>query len=259
MFRTRDFVLILVSVIFLLVAIGSTLIHQSSDTNMIDQVDFFPSEEVDYQAEVFSPETVSREKRIATMREKIAAGQALSLVKPTIVANPETDESLSPVATAAEVVEPDSLVLNLQQCANYSAYVGNWVPLGIKFEVTEGARLVYREGGIPDELNNLTKEILLQLPMYAVPTKNQTACLQSDVVGIAQDGSLIRNNEAGMYSVFGADTLVGYALDGFPIYGASDTATDACGGTIEARQYRYYLSSDRDTVINCFSANPVRL
>ena len=84
-------------------------------------------------------------------------------------------------------------------------------------------------------------------------------CLYSDVVGIAQDGSLIRNNEVGLYSVFGSDTLIGYALDGFPIYGKIKESGDKCGGSVVNGQYRYSLSDQREFILNCFSAPPVRM
>ena len=60
----------------------------------------------------------------------------------------------------------------------------------------------------------------MQLPVRNIPSGG-TTCISTDVIGIATDGSLIRNNEAGVYGIFGANTLVGWALDGFPIYGSS--------------------------------------
>jgi hypothetical protein len=76
------------------------------------------------------------------------------------------------------------------------------------------------------------------------------------VVGIARDGSLIRNSDAELYAVFGPEVLIGYLLDGFPLYGASNLPTDACGGAEIGGSYRYYLSPKRDWVISCFTAAP---
>jgi hypothetical protein len=88
---------------------------------------------------------------------------------------------------------------------------------------------------------------------------NSESCVASDVIGIATDGSLIRNNEVGAYGVFGGGTLVGYALDGFPIYGVSEQKADICGGAMVGGQYRYVISSERATIINCFAGAPVAL
>jgi hypothetical protein len=99
---------------------------------------------------------------------------------------------------------------------------------------------------------------VLQLPTRTTPSTNPT-CLASDVIGIATDGSLIRNNEVGLYGIFGADTLIGYALDGFPIYGAGVGAVDACGGVVVSGVYRYQIQLKNETIINCFAGTPVSL
>jgi hypothetical protein len=257
MFRTRDFMLVLSAVVFLIVAIGTTLSARGGYSSLISAMNIKATEDVDYTAVVYSSDsTPSREDRLATMRSKIAAGEALTLSAP----EPVVEESdLSEVSIEPVVDESATVVAGLQQCANYSAYAGVWSPQGVQFEVIEGARMVFREGQTMDAAVPPVRETLLQLPMYSAPTKNRTNCISSDVVGVAQDGSLIRNEEAGMYRVFGEGTLVGYALDGFPIYGASQTATDACGGALVAGQYRYLLSAERETVLNCFSATPISL
>ena len=102
------------------------------------------------------------------------------------------------------------------------------------------------------------KDILVQLPVRSAPLSD-TRCLKQDVVGIATDGSLIRNTEVGLYGIFGPDTLIGYALDGFPIYGSGRNNTDMCGGYMSPTGYRYQLSADQETMIYCFSGIPVSL
>jgi hypothetical protein len=146
----------------------------------------------------------------------------------------------------------------------------NWSPTGIKIEEAEGARLVYRpvEASAPVTQNagstsapiliQPQRNILAQLPVRTFPAAN-TSCIASDVIGIANDGSLIRNNEAGVYGIFNSSTLVGYALDGFPIYGSSSEAGDTCGGIMAAEGYRYQISPQRDTILHCYSAAPIRL
>ena len=102
-------------------------------------------------------------------------------------------------------------------------------------------------------------EVVIQLPLRSVPL-GTASCLPTDVVGIAKDGSLIRNSEVTLYAVFGADTLIGYALDGFPIYGArSGVALDECGGTGAIGQYRYYLEAERGYILNCFASEPISI
>ncbi len=193
-----------------------------------------------------------RQDRLVAMREKISNSQQLILTASV----PEEDTTLedSEIQTDEEV---------LLQCGNYQSYTGNWSAAGVTIEEVEGARIVYRSsaqvGGETTEgtLPSSNTEILAQLSIRSTP--GTATCIPSDVIGIALDGSLIRNNEVGAYGVFGANTTIGYALDGFPIQGVSSESTDRCGGRIAGDQYRYFIDAERATIINCFSGTPVKL
>lgn len=258
MFRTRDFLLLFSTIMFLLVAIGGTLLSRSGAGEQTATVlEFVADTPQEFSAEVYEPEKLPREERLATMRQKIAESTEVSWLAPE-VAEPTVEE----VEEEPVVVEEESASIML--CSNHQRYQGLWVPQEVQFLEQEGARLVYREvspapiPGPDTPVLEAQKEVLLQLPLRPTPLA-QPACLDTDVVGIAQDGSLIRNTETGLYSVFGENTLIGYARDGYPIYGVTVASTDACGGAMVAGAYRYYLSEQRETVLNCFSAQPVSL
>lgn len=261
MFRTRDFILFFTSAIFLVVAIGATILNQyKAKTVVTESVILAQVEDREYTSEIFVPESISRDERLSSMRQKIAEGGEfiISVPDPT-VENEVTEES-------EEII--DTVPSTVQSCRGYKDFSGQWKVEGIKFELSEGVRIVYRENLFEFKQNTEvaasstvpipapSRDILLQLPVIIYPSSN-SSCLNSDVVGIAQDGSLIRNNEAGLYGVFGTNTVIGYALDGFPIYGVSNVSGDKCGGQTVNGQYGYYLSDKRDTIINCFSASPV--
>lgn len=255
MFRTRDFLFIFSAIAFLLAAIGGTLFSRLDTYEQTASViEFVTDTREEFSAEIYQPETVSREDRIASMRQKIAASDSLPLLAVEIVpassevaATDEVDEVVQPVATS------------LSKCSHYFTYQGVWTPQEIKSSVAEGARVYYRESS-PLALAEtvIQQEVVLQLSLHPI-SNSQPSCLSSDVIGIAQDGSLIRHNESGLYSVFGENTLIGYALDGFPIYGVSSVATDECGGAVVAGEYRYHLSETRDSVLHCFRATPASL
>ena len=105
---------------------------------------------------------------------------------------------------------------------------------------------------------DVSSSTVLQLPINSVQSNTKT-CLKTDIVGIALDGSLMRNGEDKIYKIFGGETLLGYALDGFPIYGLNTEETDSCGGTSVLGAYRYYLSDKRAGLIGCFSGSPIEL
>jgi hypothetical protein len=253
MFRTRDFVLLFGMIVFLLVAIGTTLFRQSFSTD--DQVSTAILTEVSEQertAVVAETPKLDREANLASLRHKLAEDGEFVAAEPVEVAVVE-----EVVDSAASPEESESVAV-LQTCPSYISYGGYWSPQNVQFELAEGARVVYRMVETVVGTSTVsTKETLLQLP--ASPVHGGSYCLASDVIGVAQDGSLIRNSEVGLYGVFGEHTLIGYALDGFPIYGTSGLPTDTCGGTVVAGEYHYFLKEGREVMINCFSAAPVSL
>lgn len=261
MFRTRDFILIFTSVVFLLLAIGSTTLFQHfSGAESESAIKLVNNDDKEYGVVVEATETISREERLLDMKSKIAASGDTSLSAPE-------PEVLEPVEDEVDSDQAPVAVINL--CSDYHSFSKVW-PIAIKFEVAEGARIAFTESLVKKEIapatatasavvaDEVVKNILLQLPINPVISAN-SFCIKSDVIGVAQDGSLIRNNEVGLYSVFGDSTLIGYALDGFPIYGVSETTGDTCGGAMVNGQYGYYLSKEREVVINCFKGTPTNL
>lgn len=251
MFRTRDFILLFVTIVFLLVAIGATIVNKKpASVDSGPEIEFVDTTDEDRPVEYYSPETLDRDSRLASMRQKIS--ESLDLM----ISTPELD----PVPD--EVLLDDPVIDNPLYCPNYSVYTGVWPVSGVKHDVAEGARIFYTETNVEVEPSSASSSIesevknnLLQLPLVpAIGVKKN--CIPFDVVGIALDGSLIKNNEASLYGLFGGETLIGYALDGFAIYGTSEVQTDDCGGGVVNGSYSYYLSTNRDTVINCFTANP---
>ncbi|MCA9357884.1 hypothetical protein KC902_01345 [Candidatus Kaiserbacteria bacterium] len=259
MFRTRDFLLLFTTIVFLIVAIGTTIFSEWTGTSSAKDSPLQPVTAVHdaYTATVVLPETLSRQERLAEMRRKVAESESLMLA----AASTEVSEEES---TAESASETDGGVVSVAvSCPAPTPYGGIW-PRGVSFELREGARVLYTESTVVEPAigtgtpqTTTAQEVVLQLPVPFGPAPNPT-CPANDVIGIAQDGSLIRNTEVGLYSVFGESTLIGYALDGFPIYGVSSVATDECGGAVVGT-YRYYLSDNRPLILNCYSGTPVKM
>lgn len=255
MFRTRDFVLVLSIVVFLIMGIGATYWNQTLDGSSSDEsIKFSENYSENSSAEVYTPETISREDRLLSMRQKIAESKDL------VISESEPEEVIE---VQDNNLVNETILHSPQKCNNYSVYNGNWPLSGVIVTDAEGALVAYKNMEVESSssTNMMTesqKEILLQINLGKAKTSKEN-CIVSDVIGVAKDGSLIRNNEANLYSIFGEDVLIGYALDGHPIYGLSTTKTDKCGGIEIYGNYRYFLSANREAVLNCFVSIPVAL
>lgn len=252
MFRTRDFVLLFTVIVFLVAAIGSTLVEQwwtSDRGNYADtwSEDMASSSELFLTGELVGNAESDRIERLNRMRDKIAAADVTPVELPEPESQPVT-ATTGPATSSDPLTSPATSIVT---CASYAPYVGFWDSRDLQVEQREGAVVVERVG----EQDN---EVVLQLPSRTLPAA-LPSCIQTDVIGIANDGSLIRNDEAGLYGVFNSDTQIGYALDGLPIHGNGNVRGDACGGRIVAGQYRYELSAERDSVLTCFAAPPASL
>jgi hypothetical protein len=204
-------------------------------------------------AEIAETKTLSKEDRLRQLKDKIAAYMSSTDM------STENDETVKVVATSTATDTPTEVVSHEEQrCGNYSRVGASWNPIGLNFEEVEGARIVYRENQGDASTTLSSKEIVLQLPLRSF-SANAQRCISSDVIGITVGGALIRNTDISTYRVFGSDMLIGYALDGYPIYGMSTDKTDACGGRVVAGQYRYQISGEQKTIINCYSGSPVSI
>jgi len=248
MIRTRDFLLAIISIGFLIILLTYTVsVRKSVVVDGQSIPDFTESELLTVEAEVINP-TLDRQSRIAWFKEQL--GDILKQPSVTEVYEEETTEELSFQDTDAPPTEA-GVVAGVMQCNNYQAYRGPWPTSNLTVVQSEGSRLFVTAIGSPLE------QVLLVLPTRTYGAGMN--CLPSDVVAIGQTGALIRNNEAAGYSVFTESTLIGYTLDGFPLYGFSSQSTDRCGGAVVDGTYRYYLSGDRNVILNCFVAPPVQL
>jgi hypothetical protein len=258
MLRTRDYALMLSAMVFLLVGIITTAATQGGFGVFSGQeaAVFVATPEVEsYDAVIEENVELSREERVAALRKKIAALGTLGASAVEEVMAEQSSVPDAPEAAAGPVAE--------NRCSNYSGVVVAWNSAGVRLEEVEGARLVYREAKVVTASSSSsstapTRQILAQLPVRSIPSASQS-CVGNIVIGISKNGSLIRNTDVAGYGSFGGDTLVGYALDGFPIYGAADKKTDICGGLMEDGQYRYQISNSRDTIITCYAGSPISL
>lgn len=249
MIRTRDFLLVASVVTFLVVGIGATLTtrHFSGFFPSEEPVQFVTEETGEQEALVVDDESGSRDIRLSNLRKKIAEGAEL-FIYDTELESDLTEEEQETAATG------------IQYCDSYTTYITPWDPNNLSFREVEGTRALYRttlNAAIATGSATTKEELVTYLPIpsgvSAVPS-----CISSDVVGLTASGALIRNNAA-LYSNYSEQTFIGYALDGFPIYGPTTADTDVCGGKLTNGLYGYHVSLDNHAVLSCFSAAPISL
>lgn len=264
MLRTRELVLFLTGVSFFLFAIALTLFFYSSGTVTSQSAALLlgiSHTAQTYEAVIKSEgkeDAITTKDHLTMMRDKVVAYRADGGINKELFVVAEMPEE--EMVVFEEVDDVSVASSRVQECSGYSIYVGAW-PQRVHVEEREGARLVYTAGASTAAATSSDKveTVLLQLPVHTQP-QLQRSCLPTDVVGVAQDGSLIRNNEHGLYSIFTDATIVGYALDGFPIYGKNNSVVvDECGGAVVGGQYGYVLQDDRAAIIHCFRGRPVNL
>lgn len=258
---TRNFMLYLLLVAFLLCGITYTVLEHEHDQS--DQsaavLTALPEEAGEPVYTVGDAPTVGpdRAQRLKELRDKLLTYALPEAPEPASV--PVIDESTESIAPIASVIPQEEL-----RCVNFKPSQINWLVEGLQFSVVEGARLLYREvasvaGGSTSTDLGLERLVVWQLPLQSQPA-DTPSCLDSDVIGVAKDGSLIRNNETALYQVFDGDTLIGYARDGFPIYGArTDLKLDQCGGMVVEGQYRYHVNAELPHLLDCFAGTPITI
>lgn len=244
---TRNFALTLSLLAFVIVGISLGALETFEGKKNVGTVLSGVSlPEAEYEGVTISAPALDRKARVAELRQKIAALPAMAAFE-TETTEPEVPPT-----------NPDPSVATLLLCPTYRSVVPTWQPGTVTFEVIEGARVL--QSSVTDPFNPTleTTVVHLQLPLQT-SADTITSCIPYDVIGVALDGSPILNSERDVYAIFGSETLIGYALDGFPIYGMSDSTADACGGLVSSGQYRYHLSPERETILHCFAGNPVGL
>lgn len=267
MVRTRDLVLFLICAAFLLVGIGITGLSQLFTIPSSESVVQFDATAAPTTTAEAVETTLDRQQQLHALQAKLAArGDVVSApVTDTVVfaSSASESESVEVLVDASDEVE----VSGVQYCDTVSTVSRPWPAALIETVEREGRRVYLTEttqvvptlvGTTTTEETMVTENIYTHLPIRT--SAGQPTCIGQDVIGIAQDGSLLRNDNYAAYSIFGSETLIGHALDGLPVYGVTTTVvTDACGGALMNGQYRYYLSTERPGILGCFAAQPVTL
>lgn len=257
MIRTRDLVLFVVTILFLLTGISGTVLREQTMVPSTPAVVLTPGQ-VPASATAPSEATIdyrANQERLAALLE-----QTVSAVTPTPSVTTDADTAATPsVGTSSDVQRTPQYCLYPDDTL---PYVGRWPLAGADVAVVEGARIAYTDStvtlsdtGTSSAVTEEVRSVFLTLPINPANT-GAANCVPSEVVGITPAGILIFNEDVRSYRGLNEHQLVGYARDGFPIYGPYSGETDACGGYQHPAGYRYTVGTERDYIIGCYQAPP---
>lgn len=260
MIRTKDLLLFAVIIVFLIASILFTLARQQSNSpsrNVVALETVGGNNEI--SGAVYEPNIIDRESIISRLRTAISTREVE--IKQTEIPSEEVN---------VEATISSGGVVALQTCSNQKDaldFARTWPREGVTVQVKEGARLVAKVtvgDTNDDQSHNSTSSVstppviilepLLQLPLN--PVTGNSSCVASEIVGVTVDGSLMFNSDAIAYVTTDDSTLIGYARDGVPVYGAYSGQVDECGGYTKGGQYRYSVGSERNYILGCYKAAP---
>jgi len=261
MIRTRDFLLGVIAIIFLVSSIGLTALLNipNSLTGNFEVIKFTESNESELSVIVF-PESNDRADNIARLKEKISNGEGLSAAGSVVLTSVSTPE-----VKGEDEKEDEMVARAVKTCTaptDYSKIVSSWPVQGLLQKYAEGARVYYVESTAVTSAGSSTvvteeESVLLQL-LTSNSRNAYDTCIDGNVIGVTTTGALLYNSDAVSFKQTSTATLVGYALDGFPIYGLldDDSVLDSCGGLKVATGYQYHLRASENFVVGCYAGTP---
>jgi hypothetical protein len=259
MIRTRDLVIFVAVLLFLLLCIAITLVRDIQFTSQGLPFDLGAQDGEESFTATGEKKEINREDIITRLRNALAQND------PAVEVSPSVEETTEITSEDLDAVEAENdATAGVLMCGGDDAesLARSWPLSGVSFVTQESLRsVVHADVSAPPAQTTATgtaavaSKTLIVLPLTAYPAASPS-CLPSEVVGITTTGSLMYNNEASFYKGYGAEYLIGYARDGFPIYGYYQGEVDACGGYVHASGYRYTVSPDREYLIGCYIATP---
>lgn len=263
MIRTRDFLLGIVALVFLIGSVGvATLLNAPSFFTKVFEPVSFSVVDTDETPVVSAPILNTREENIARLKQKISRGEGLSSAGPVVltsVSEPEVEDGDSDIELISRTVKRCTVT------ANNADVISSWPTQGIFQKYAEGARVYFIKSNVVTTVGSSTKETVKETTLLQLVTlnlRNQSdTCIEGEVIGVTATGALLFNADAVGFRNASPTTLIGYALDGFPIYGGldDDTELDSCGGLSVSGGYQYHLRESDDFVIGCYAGTPAKL
>ncbi len=202
----------------------------------------------------------NKEDTITRLRNLLSQNDTTVVPTPSVVQNEVKEENAEKPVTSS---------VTLQACGGDDALEAQqlWPQNAVQVRIENGFRTVVQvttesvqnigttTASSSVVTTNVATTTLLQMRAYPV-VLGSTSCVSSQVIGVNIDGSLLMNQDTSLNSERGPDDLIGYARDGFPIFGVYEGETDECGGYQHVQGYRYSIGTNRDFILGCYVGIP---
>ena len=260
MLRTRNFALYIAVIIFLVFGISATLLWYGISERDESQsvIDFNEGQEQIMVSSVLSDD--NRVDTIARLKSKLAAGEG------DIVSAPPALTSVDDVPpTDADTEVSSTSTRQILRCgtADSDSLFKDWPKSKIDLTTTASERVFTYSHKVEvvqgsSTVMSATTTTLLSLPIVYTRLA-EDSCINSNIIGVTTSGALLPNFQAALYLGQSQYTLVGYALDGFPIYGpiVDESSLDNCGGEATATGYQYHVRAADEFIIGCYAGKPI--
>ena len=259
---TRDLIILSAIVLLLGFLILATVLLRR-DTFL--QSPTFLLKDLNSETIVYSVEsnktTKNRNTNIERLRVLIAQGEAKITPSPS-VESAEPEPVQIQVSTSTDTIQKNELVLcggddSLELKAAWPAEVSVTIQKGNR--IAEVKEVQTNTTQVLSDTSTTSEEVIVTKQLFtsrAFPVKNQIPhCVPGRVIGITASGGLLLNDST-YFSEYGSESQIGFARDGFPIYGFYEGVVDECGGYQHENGYRYTLTKEKNTILNCFYGTP---
>lgn len=264
MIRSRDLIVFVVIILSLFLAIAITLAIKIGPNGALKEGLVFFDLSKEASTTFIADKTedqLNTEDTITRLRRLLAQNDTVIVPAPSVADTDDAPENIGEASASS---------VTLKTCGGDDAlFVSQqWPQEGVQLKVENGFRTVIQvktevlqaQDSSTTSSSSVTTTksattTLLQMRAYPV-VLGSSNCIPSDVIGVTADGRLLMNQDTTLYQQRGPDDLIGYARDGFPIYGMYGGVTDACGGYHHTQGYRYSIGKDRDFMIGCYVGIP---
>ena len=249
MIRTRDFLLYVLVLVFLALAIGTTVVINRSDVQVVSQPvpAFGESTEPKAAADISS----EGENALNRLRTKIAAGEGQILSAPPVMTSVDT-----PTEPLVEVS-----VVNYCNMVAPHPVTKAW-PETVMVRETASMYQVIGETELTVPNGSSTNIVIEEFPFQLIPKNSERGsydtCLPDTTIGVDINGQPLDNRNVDRYRAFDYSDLIGYARDGIPIYGTApvEAQLDVCGGMDTSSGYSYFIQPESEGIISCYAQIP---